>query len=92
MIRAQRRTILRRVKSRVADRFRWFKSTLAFLLAGVTTKRGRERALNKAKKHRGSWRRWYQADQKHKRQLRALRRMGVRIQPASWNLPRYMVP
>lgn len=96
MLRAQRRTILRRIKQRTVARFRWFSVKLAAALAGITTKRGRERAFARAKKradlNRAQWRRWYQADQKHKRQLRALRRMGVRLRPNAWNLPRYIVP
>lgn len=95
MIRQQRATILRRVKRSIADRFRWFKASLALAFAGKTRKRDRERALNKLQRRsmdRAQWRRWYQADQYHKRQLRSLRRMGVRVAPGAWNIPRHVVP
>lgn len=41
--------------------------------------------------NRAQWRRWYQANTKRQRQLSALKRMGVRIDPNSTGLKRWVV-
>lgn len=47
--------------------------------------------VNERCNDRAQWHRWYQADQRHKRQLRALRRHRYRVPHETWNLPRWAV-
>jgi hypothetical protein len=72
--------MLRRLK-----RFNW----------GATRKWAREELVRETYRPgaRGQWHRWYKADQKRKRQLRALNQTGYHnIHPDAWNLKREMVP
>jgi hypothetical protein len=54
-----------------------------------TLKRNREKELVD---DRAQWRRWYQVNRRRQRQLKALSRMGVKIDPRSYSLARWLVP
>lgn len=60
----------------------------------VPVRISREAAVTSMRKRpmdRAQWRRWFQANRKRQRQVAALRRLGLRVDPRHVNLERWMV-
>jgi hypothetical protein len=88
------RVLVAKLHRRVLAPFRKYQRTFAAVLRrqAVRDVPAAVAELQKRPMDRAQWRRWYKADQVHKRRLRAMRRAGLRHIPGPvWNVRREVI-